>query len=413
MAASAPKIARPAARDVPAVFRAVLDGIDGFEPADDAELYDFLKGLAAGLHGIGASVSGLYELCTSPGVRVGEGGMSAARSAADSVADAADAVTSAANTLADYYAGVTEEVAAGVELPKSGGFISGEAAAVGSSTGLPAEKVTARAGAPLDLAQLPKAQRRALTRTPVYYPPDYSGDTRLLDVARNPQPGTRVWRGELRPVDEYPEQAESVGMHWSADPTGTLIRYPEPGYNKVVWQAVVHDPDAQTFPRDHPIWTGRHASTDREAEIRFRPGVPVRLEGAWIGRGEGPHGEVNPVDPSKTGSWEWRPLNHVVIIHHRPGAEGTPTHGHADYTELGISHEGSPLARKQDTPGAGSDSWVSAHPSGAPQRSGGPLPPPGPAGMGFPPGFALLPPAGGHPNRRRQHPGPPGLHRGR
>jgi hypothetical protein len=395
----------------------VQDWIGGFEPADDAELYDFLKALATGLHGIGASVSDLCEICTSPGVRVGAGGMSAARGAAGSVADAANAVTSATHALARYYAGVTEEVAAGVELPSSGGFISGEAAAVAFSADRPVATATARAGAPLDLTQLPKAQRRALTRPPVYYPPDYSGDTRLLDVARNPQPGTRVWRGELRPVGELPEHASSVGMHWSVDPTGTLIRYPEPGYNKVVWQAVVDDPASQTFPRDHPMWTGRHASTDREAEIRFRPGVPVRLEGAWIGRGEGPHGEVNPVDPSKTGSWEWRPLNHVVIIHHRPGAEGTPTHGHADYTELGISHEGSPIARRQDTPGTGSDSRGSAHPpgspSGAPQGSGGPLPPPGPAGMGFPPGFALLPPAGGHPNRRRRHPGPPGLHHGR
>jgi hypothetical protein len=113
-------------RDVPAVFRAVIDWIDAFVPADDAELHEFLKGLAAGLHGIGASVNGLYELCTSPGVRVGESGMSATRSAADSVADAANAVTSAANTLANYYAGITGEVAAGVVLPKGGDFVTGE-----------------------------------------------------------------------------------------------------------------------------------------------------------------------------------------------------------------------------------------------------------------------------------------------
>jgi hypothetical protein len=108
------------------VFRAVLNWIDDFEPADDAELHDFLKGLAAGLHGIGSSVNDLYELCTSPEVRIGEGGMSATREAAGSVDTAAVAVVSASRALSGYYAGVTGEVAAGVVLPKDGDFVTGE-----------------------------------------------------------------------------------------------------------------------------------------------------------------------------------------------------------------------------------------------------------------------------------------------
>jgi hypothetical protein len=119
---------RTSGRKVPPVLRAVIGWIDDFEPDNDAELHDFLQGLAAGLHDIGASLNDLYELCTSSQVRIGKGGMSATHAAADSIAEAAGGVSGASRALASYYAGVSGEVADGVELPKDGDFITGEGA---------------------------------------------------------------------------------------------------------------------------------------------------------------------------------------------------------------------------------------------------------------------------------------------
>ena len=125
--------ARPAAattrtsgRAVPLVWRAVIASIDDFEPENDAELHEFLRGLAAGLHDTGAALNDLYELCTSPAIRVGRGGMNATHAAADSIADAAGGVSGASKALASYYSGVSEEVAGGVELPNKGDFITGQ-----------------------------------------------------------------------------------------------------------------------------------------------------------------------------------------------------------------------------------------------------------------------------------------------
>jgi hypothetical protein len=119
---------RTSGRKVPPVLRAVISWIDDFEPENDADLHDFLQGLAAGLHDIGASLNDLYELCTSPQLRIGKGGMSATHAAADAIADAAGGVSGASKALASYYEGVSEAVADGVELPKDGDFITGEAA---------------------------------------------------------------------------------------------------------------------------------------------------------------------------------------------------------------------------------------------------------------------------------------------
>ncbi len=120
--------ARTSGRKVPPVMRAVIAWIDDFEPENDADLHDFLQALAAGLHDVGASLNDLYELCTSPTVRIGKGGMTATHAAADSIAEAAGGVSGASKALASYYEGVSEEVAEGVELPKDGDFITGEGA---------------------------------------------------------------------------------------------------------------------------------------------------------------------------------------------------------------------------------------------------------------------------------------------
>jgi hypothetical protein len=125
-AAATSATTRTSGRKVPAVMRAVIAWIDDFEPENDADLHDFLQSLAAGLHDVGASLNDLYELCTSPGVRIGRGGMSATHDAADSIAEASAGVSKASKALANYYGGVSDEVAGGVELPKDGNFITGE-----------------------------------------------------------------------------------------------------------------------------------------------------------------------------------------------------------------------------------------------------------------------------------------------
>lgn len=119
---------RTSGRKVPPVLRAVISWIDDFEPENDADLHDFLQSLAAGLHDVGASLNDLYELCTSPQLRIGKGGMSATHAAADAIADAAGGVSGASKALASYYEGVSEAVADGVELPKDGDFITGDGA---------------------------------------------------------------------------------------------------------------------------------------------------------------------------------------------------------------------------------------------------------------------------------------------
>ena len=122
-----PATSRTSGRRVPPVMRAVIAWIDDFEPENDADLHEFLLALAAGLHDVGASLNDLYEMCTSPAVRIGKGGMSATHTAADAIAEASAGVAGASNALAAYYEGVSEEVNAGVELPKDGDFITGDA----------------------------------------------------------------------------------------------------------------------------------------------------------------------------------------------------------------------------------------------------------------------------------------------
>ena len=119
---------RTSGRRVPPVMRAVIAWIDDFEPENDADLHEFLLAMAAGLHGVGASLNDLYELCTSPQVRIGKGGMSATHAAADAIAEASAGVAGASKALEAYYAGVSEEVNAGVELPRDGDFLTGEGA---------------------------------------------------------------------------------------------------------------------------------------------------------------------------------------------------------------------------------------------------------------------------------------------
>ena len=164
--------------------------------------------------------------------------------------------------------------------------------------------------------------------------------TRMLEVARHPQPGTRVWRGEIRRNDEDPASAPSAGMHWSASPDPIITGWAPEGHKHVVWQGVVENHEEQAFPRSHPIWSGRHQSFDHEAEVRFRPGAQVKLEGAYVhqpkeypgGLATTP-GHLVPRVPERTHpDWKWHPLDrHITIRHAGQGA--------SDYEHLGIPRE--------------------------------------------------------------------------
>lgn len=155
----------------------------------------------------------------------------------------------------------------------------------------------------------------------------------MLDVASHPDPGTRVWRGEMRPADEHPSEAKSAGLHWTVNPDSLITNDTgEEGKRRVVWQGVVGNHEEQAFPRSHPIWRGRHQSFDHEAEVRFRPGAQVRLEGAYVAKKPNP-GYLVPRKPERTSpDWEWHPLGHHLTIRHAG-------YGAADYTDVGIPRE--------------------------------------------------------------------------
>lgn len=191
---------------------------------------------------------------------------------------------------------------------------------------------------PYQPPELPKAQRTALEH------PDFHTYRRMIDqVAASPPVGTKVWRGENRALDEHgvPEHG-SVGLHWSANPDGTIKHYNAPqGQHQVVWQSTVEHP-GQVIPRDHPSWGGDNDRREREAEVRFRPGTKVRVDGAWVFHGK-PQGE-DPDDLEPTGSfapmhpermhpgWRWHPVGERVPI--------TNEHGQIDYGSRLPSFEG-------------------------------------------------------------------------
>jgi 8-oxo-dGTP pyrophosphatase MutT (NUDIX family) len=182
---------------------------------------------------------------------------------------------------------------------------------------------------------LPPAQQEAFDD-----PDDRIHRRKMFEVAKHPEPGTRVWRGEIRRNDEDPETAESVGMHWSASPDPIITGWAPEGHKHVVWQGVVEHHGEQAFPRGHPIWSGRHQSFDHEAEVRFRPGTQVKLEGAYVhqpkeypgGMAQSP-GYLVPRIPERTHpDWHWHPLDRHVTIRHRG-------RGAADYSDVGIERE--------------------------------------------------------------------------
>lgn len=190
--------------------------------------------------------------------------------------------------------------------------------------------------------QMPPRQHAAHT-TPSFS--DYRRD--ILNVAKNPEPGTVVWRSEMRPKGEG-AHPDSVGMHWTANPDQVIHKPDTSTHHTVVYQGRVKDPEADLFPRSHPMWSGQHRSMDSEAEVRFKPGAHVALEGTWKPRSpSGPRTDGNggyegwdsresliPMNPDRMeeGHWGWHPVGRDVPVRHAGD-------GAADYSGFGIHRE--------------------------------------------------------------------------
>lgn len=185
---------------------------------------------------------------------------------------------------------------------------------------------------PPDLSHLPpmiSSQREGLA----------SGDRdyhrKMLDVARNPEPGLRLWRGERRPGGEDIMAAPTVGMHWSVKPEAVITSpHVEGDSRPVVWQARLEHPQFQAIPRSHPMWHGVHQSLDNEAEVRLRPGSSVHVEGAWVGE-PGQDSPVYPLRPERNpAGWKWHPVSRHIQVSHRPGDLSV-----VDYSDVGFPKE--------------------------------------------------------------------------
>jgi ribosomal protein S18 acetylase RimI-like enzyme/2'-5' RNA ligase len=179
---------------------------------------------------------------------------------------------------------------------------------------------------PPDLSHLPEMpgeQRRA------WDSPHYQREQ--LALAKNPVPGTKIWRGESRADLGHAGDTSSVGMHWSVHPSNVVTMPHED--RPVVWQARLGEhPDEQIIPRSHPMWSGVHMSMDNEAEVRMRPGASVHVEGAWVGN-HGPRGQLVPEKPEHNGpGWTWHPVDRPVPVKYTG-------HGATDYSDFGIHRE--------------------------------------------------------------------------
>lgn len=168
---------------------------------------------------------------------------------------------------------------------------------------------------------------------------DYSRN--MLNLAKNPVPGTKIWRGEQRGSDEHPGSPGSVGLHWTVRPESVITDALDKHEGKpVVWQARLSHPEHQAIPRSHPMWSGRHMSMDSEAEVRLHPGTSVHVEGAWVGEPGPGRGAVHPLHPEHNGpGWTWHPVGQEVPVKYRG-------HGATDYSEVGIPRE---AARSTET----------------------------------------------------------------
>lgn len=174
--------------------------------------------------------------------------------------------------------------------------------------------------------QLPPEQEDALGH------PDFiEHKRRSLNLAKNPVPGTAIWRGEAREGEPHEAlQHSGVGMHWTVNPDSAFTPPPKQGQRRVFWQGRVDHPEQQAIPRSHPSWGGNNGhSMDHEAEVRLHPGSSVHIDGAYVWHGQGdPQGHPVPRKPERTHpDWKWHPVGQHAQVHN---------HGHISY-DLGTS----------------------------------------------------------------------------
>ena len=94
----------------------------------------------------------------------------------------------------------------------------------------------------------------------------------ILRLAMDRTPGLHLWRSE--DTKDSPEDAKSVGIHWTANPSQVVNR------DVPIWHAVLNRPET-AIPRDHPMWLGINRSMPSEAEVRINPGEGVHVLGRF------------------------------------------------------------------------------------------------------------------------------------
>ena len=112
-------------------------------------------------------------------------------------------------------------------------------------------------------------------------------------IAKNPEPGRVIYRGEwgVEPSDE-------VGLHWTVNaPYAMAFGHRKSSQDTVTYRAVIDDPEAQVIPHGaletYSVTKSRgfKKTSDqgylREGEVRLRPGAKIRILGEqWGGQDE-------------------------------------------------------------------------------------------------------------------------------
>ena len=143
------------------------------------------------------------------------------------------------------------------------------------------------------------------------HPPSSDRDA-WEDIAKNPEPGRIIYRGERRsrsPLVDHPNppvqgrprvEDDEVGLHWTVNaPYAMAFGHRESEQDTVTYRAVIDDPEAQVVPygrlNDYSVTRTRGFKVDRrhgqgalrEGEVRLRPGAKIRMLGEqWGGEDE-------------------------------------------------------------------------------------------------------------------------------
>ncbi len=145
-------------------------------------------------------------------------------------------------------------------------------------------------------------------------------------IAKNPEPGRIIYRGERRsrsPLVDHPDppvqgrprvEDDEVGLHWTVNaPYSRAFGHRNDEQDTVTYRAVIDDPEAQVVPygrlNDYSVTRTFGFRVDRrhgqgalrEGEVRLRPGAKIRMLGEqWGGQDEE---TVLPEDTFKTVSY--------------------------------------------------------------------------------------------------------------